>query len=85
MMNEKIAVAVVVNAETAKRIEREVMRQAFVAELMDLKKRMTEAGFSWKIVGTADPNQTMFGTEVQIPAAYFTNRKTNEYNMGVNY
>lgn len=84
-MNEKIAVAVVVNAETAKRIEREVMRQAFVAEFMDLKKRMTDAGFSWKIVGTADPNKTMFGTEMQIPASYFTNRKTNEYNMNVDY
>ena len=84
-MNDKVVVAVTVSPETAKRIEREVKRQAFIAEFMDLKKRMTDAGFSWKIVGTANPDETMFGTEMQIPASYFTNSQTNRYNMSVDY
>lgn len=82
---EKMTVAVVVNSETAKRIEREVARQALVAELMELATRIKAAGFSARIVGSPDPNKTMFGEELHIPAEWFCNRKTNEYNMSVDY
>lgn len=82
---EKIAVAVVVNSQTAERIQKEVIRQAFVEEVTDLCRRMREAGFKLEVVGTPDPNFTMFGNKIQLPASYFVNRKTNEYNMSVNY
>lgn len=82
---EKIAVAVVVNSQTAERIQKEVIRQAFVEEITDLCHRMREAGFKLEVVGTPDPNFTMFGNKIQLPASYFVNRKTNEYNMSVNY
>lgn len=82
---EKIAVAVVVNSQTAERIQKEVIRQAFVEEITDLYHRMREAGFKLEVVGTPDPNFTMFGNKIQLPASYFVNRKTNEYNMSVNY
>ena len=82
---EKIAVAVVVNSQTAERIQKEVIRQAFVEEVNGLCRRMREAGFKLEVVGTPDPDFTMFGNKIQLPASYFTNRKTNEYNMQVNY
>jgi len=82
---EKIAVAVVVNSQTAERIQKEVIRQAFVEEVNDLCRRMREAGFKLEVVGTPDPDFTMFGNKIQLPASYFVNRKTNEYNMQVNY
>lgn len=85
MMNEKIAVAVVVNAETAKRIEREVMRQALVAELDDVMRRIKEAGLKMEIVGSPSSNATMFTAKIQIPADRFMNSKTNQYNMHVDY
>ena len=84
-MNEKIAVAVVVNAETAKRIEREVMRQALVAELDDVMRRIKEAGLKMEIVGTPSSNTTMFTTKIQIPANRFMNNQTNSRNMQVDY
>ena len=82
---EKIAVAVVVNSQTAERIQKEVIRQNFVEEFDNLYRRMHEAGFRLEIVGTPDPNFTMFGKKIQVPAGYFVNRKTNEYNMQVIY
>ena len=82
---EKIAVAVVVNSQTAERIQKEVIRQAFVEEVNGLCRRMREAGFKLEVVGTPDPDFTMFGNKIQVPASYFVNRKTNEYNMQVNY
>jgi len=82
---EKIAVAVVVNSQTAERIQKEVIRQAFVEEVNGLCRRMREAGFKLEVVGTPDPDFTMFGNKIQLPASYFVNRKTNEYNMQVNY
>lgn len=85
MMDEKIAVAVVVNAETAKRIEREVVRQALVAELDDVMRRIKEAGLRIEIVGTPSSNVTMFTTKIQVPANRFMNSKTNQYNMHVDY
>ena len=78
---EKIAVAVVVNSQTAERIQKEVIRQNFVEEFDNLYRRMREAGFRLEIVGTPDPNLTMFGNKIQVPASYFVNRKTNEYNI----
>lgn len=71
---EKIAVAVVVNSQTAERIQREAIRQAFVEELNDLVHRMRDAGFKMEIVDSSDPNSTMFGNKIQIPASYFVNR-----------
>ena len=82
---EKIAVAVVVNSQTAERIQKEVIRQNFVEEFDNLYRRMREAGFRLEIIGTPDPNLTMFGNKIQVPASYFVNRKTNEYNMQVIY
>ena len=82
---EKIAVAVVVNSQTAERIQKEVIRQNFVEEFDNLYRRMREAGFRLEIVGTPDPNFTMFGNKIQVPASYFVNRKINEYNMQVIY
>lgn len=84
-MMEKIAVAVVVNSQTAERIQKEIIRQAFVEELSNLWHRMRDAGFKMEIVGSPDPNLTMFGNKIQLPASYFVNSKTNEYNMSVNY
>lgn len=84
-MNEKIAVAVVVNAETAKRIEREVTRQALIVELENVMLRIKDAGFKMEIVGTPSSNVTMFTTKIQIPANRFMNSQTNEYNMRVDY
>lgn len=82
---EKIAVAVVVNSQTAERIQKEVVRQGFVEELSDLVHRMRDAGFKMEVVGTPNPDSTMFGNRIQVPASYFVNRKTNEYNMSVDY
>ena len=82
---EKIAVAVIVNSQTAERIQKEAIRQNFVEEFDNLYRRMREAGFRLEIVGTPDPNLTMFGNKIQVPASYFVNRKTNEYNMQVIY
>lgn len=49
MMNEKIAVAVVVDAETAEKIAKEVKREAFRDELNDILTRMKQEGFELAI------------------------------------
>lgn len=82
---EKIAVAVVVNPQTADRIQKEIVRQSFVEEIDALFSRMSKAGFKPEIVGDPNPEKTMFSSKIQIPASYFSNRKNNAYNMQVDY
>lgn len=78
---EKIAVAVVVNPQTAARIQKEVIRQAFVDEINDLYKRIHEAGFSLEVADNPIPDVTSFSKVIQIPASCFGNKKSNRYNM----
>ena len=85
MMNEKNVVAIAVTPEIANRVEREMVRQAFVAEIISWHKRVRVAGFSLEIVGTPKAEKTMFGNTIQMPADYFINSKTNQYNMHVDY
>jgi hypothetical protein len=82
---EKIAVAVVVNPQTADRIQKEIIRQGFVDEITDLFRRLSKAGFKPEVVGDPDPEKTMFSSKIQLPASYFANKQTNEYNMQVFY
>lgn len=75
---EKIAVGVVVNPQTAGRIQKEVIRQSFVDDLTDLLNRMFEAGFRLEIAAYPDPEQTMFSNKIQIPPTYFVCRSANK-------
>ena len=82
---EKIAVAVVVNPQTADRIQKEIVRQNFVEEINALHRRLSQAGFKLEIDGHPDPEKNMFSDKIQLPASYFVNRQTNAYNMQVIY
>lgn len=84
-MNEKSVVAIAVTPEIAKRVEREMVRQALIDELNSWGDRVRAAGFSVEIVGTPTIEKNMFGNVIQMPAGFFTNSKTNQYNMHVNY
>lgn len=84
-MNEKSVVAIAVTPEIAKRAEHEMVRQALIAELNDWGERVRAAGFSVEIVGTPKAEKTMFGNVIQMPATFFINSKTNQYNMRVDY
>ena len=84
-MNEKSVVAIAVTPEIAKRAEREMVRQALIAELNDWGERLHAAGFNVEIVGTPKSEKTMFGDVIQMPATFFINSKTNQYNMRVDY
>jgi hypothetical protein len=75
---EKIAIGVVVNPQTADRIQKEVIRQSFVDDLTDLLNRMFEAGFRLEITAYPNPEQTMFSNKIQIPPTYFVCRSANK-------
>lgn len=82
---EKIAVAVVVNPQTADRIQKEIIRQGFAEEITDLFHRLSKAGFKLEVTGHPDPERNMFSSKIQLPASYFVNRKINDFNMQVIY
>ena len=82
---EKIAVAVVVNPQTADRIQKEIVRQNFVEEINALYRRLSQAGFQLEIAGHPNDERNMFSDKIQIPASHFVNRQHGACSMWVNY
>lgn len=71
MMNEKIAVAVVVDAETAEKIAKEVKREAFRDELSNLLSRMEKEGFDLAISDHPSSGKQVFTNTIAINSKYF--------------
>lgn len=73
-MNEKIAVAVVVDTATADRITKEVEREAYRDELVSILDRMKQAGFNLAISNTPSKCNVIFSNDIVISSNYFSSR-----------
>ena len=73
-MNEKIAVAVVVDAETAEKIAKEVKREAFRDELTAILERMDQEGFRLAISDHPEKCDPFFTSNIVINTKYFNSR-----------
>lgn len=73
-MNEKIAVAVVVDVETADKIAREVKREALRDELIAILNRMEQEEFRLAISDHPEQCASTFTGNIVISAKYFNSR-----------
>jgi hypothetical protein len=73
-MNEKIAVAVVVDAETAEKIAKEVKRETLRDELTAMLNRMEQEGFRLAISDHPEKCDPFFTDNIVINARYFNSR-----------
>lgn len=73
-MNEKVAVAVVVDAEIAEKIATEVKREALRDELATILNRMEQEGFKLAISDKPDKSVAAFDSNIIINSKYFNYR-----------
>jgi hypothetical protein len=81
-MNEKIAVAVVVDAETAEKIAKEVKRETLRDELTAILDRMKQEGFRLAISDHPEKCDPFFTNTIVINTEYFNSR--DRYSNYVN-
>lgn len=74
MMNEKIAVAVVVDVETADKIAKEVKREALRDELIAILGRMEQEGFRLAVSDHPEKCDPSFTSIIVINTKYFNSR-----------
>ena len=74
MMSEKIAVAVVVDAEIAEKINMEVKREALRDELAAILNRIEQEGFKLAISDKPDKTVAAFDSNIIINSKYFNYR-----------
>lgn len=73
-MNEKVAVAVMVDAEIAEKIAMEVKREALRDELATILNRMEQEGFKLAISDKPDKSVAAFDSNIIINSKYFNYR-----------
>ena len=73
-MNEKVAVAVMVDAEIAEKIAKEVKREALRDELATILDRMEQEGFKLAISDKPDKSVAAFDSNIIINSKYFNYR-----------
>ena len=74
MMSEKVAVAVMVDAEIAEKIATEVKREALRDELATILNRMEQEGFKLAISDKPDKSVAAFDSNIIINSKYFNYR-----------
>ena len=74
MMSEKIAVAVMVDAEIAEKIATEVKREALRDELATILNRIEQDGFKLAISDKPDKSVAAFDSNIIITSKYFNYR-----------
>ena len=74
MMSEKVAVAVMVDAEIAEKIAKEVKREALRDELATILDRMEQEGFKLAISDKPDKSVAAFDSNIIINSKYFNYR-----------
>ena len=73
-MSEKVAVAVMVDAEIAEKIAKEVKREALRDELATILDRMEQEGFKLAISDKPDKSVAAFDSNIIINSKYFNYR-----------
>ena len=74
MMSEKVAVAVMVDAEIAEKITTEVKREALRDELAAILNRIEQEGFKLAISDKPDKSVAAFDSNIIINSKYFNYR-----------
>ena len=74
MMSEKVAVAVMVDAEIAEKIATEVKREALRDELATILNRIEQEGFKLAISDKPDKSIAAFDSNIIINSKYFNYR-----------